>query len=117
MVPVLREVVAEHPGVTVVEADATTVDWSALLAASPSWTLVANLPYNVATPLLVSDHTSPSRRSAVPASPTAHIASPTPAIQCSCRVPGGSATSDHALPSQRSITPTESAPAPRPPPT
>lgn len=52
VVPVLREVVAEHPGVTVVEADATTVDWSALLAASPSWTLVANLPYNVATPLV-----------------------------------------------------------------
>lgn len=52
VVPVLREVVAEHPSVTVVEADATTVDWTALLAGSPSWTLVANLPYNVATPLV-----------------------------------------------------------------
>jgi 16S rRNA (adenine1518-N6/adenine1519-N6)-dimethyltransferase len=52
VVPVLREVVAAHPDVTVVEADATTLDWSRVLAGSPSWTLVANLPYNVATPLV-----------------------------------------------------------------
>lgn len=52
VVPVLRDVVAEQPAVTVVEADATTADWSALLAASDAWTLVANLPYNVATPLV-----------------------------------------------------------------
>ena len=58
IVPVLREVVAGHPNVTVVEADATELDWQALLgepAASPGargWTLVANLPYNIATPLV-----------------------------------------------------------------
>jgi len=52
IVPVLRSVVAELPRVTVIEADAMHVDWSALLADSPSWTLVANLPYNVATPLV-----------------------------------------------------------------
>jgi 16S rRNA (adenine1518-N6/adenine1519-N6)-dimethyltransferase len=52
VVPVLRDVVAELANVTVVEADATTADWSALLAASDEWTLVANLPYNVATPLV-----------------------------------------------------------------
>jgi 16S rRNA (adenine1518-N6/adenine1519-N6)-dimethyltransferase len=52
VVPVLREVVADQPSVTVVEADATTADWAALLAASEAWTLVANLPYNVATPLV-----------------------------------------------------------------
>jgi 16S rRNA (adenine1518-N6/adenine1519-N6)-dimethyltransferase len=52
VVPVLRGVVADHPGVTVVEADATTADWDALLAAGEAWTLVANLPYNVATPLV-----------------------------------------------------------------
>lgn len=52
IVPVLREVVADLPNVTVVEADATTVDWAELLAGHPRWTLVANLPYNIATPLV-----------------------------------------------------------------
>lgn len=52
LVPVLREVVAGHPGVTVLHADATALDWAALLADQPSWTLVANLPYNIATPLV-----------------------------------------------------------------
>jgi len=52
VVPVLRDVVAGRPGVEVVEADAMSLDWPALLAASPRWTLVANLPYNVATPLV-----------------------------------------------------------------
>jgi 16S rRNA (adenine1518-N6/adenine1519-N6)-dimethyltransferase len=50
LVPVLREVV-EPSGVTVVEADAMTLDWSALLG-SGSWVLVANLPYNIGTPLV-----------------------------------------------------------------
>ena len=50
--PVLREVVA-GTGVTVVEADATELDWDTLLADAPTWTLVANLPYNVATPLVL----------------------------------------------------------------
>lgn len=52
LVPVLREVLADHPDVTVVEADAMRADWPALLAGSERWTLVANLPYNVATPLV-----------------------------------------------------------------
>ena len=52
MVPVLRDVVANLPHVTVVEADATRADWPVLLAGSARWTLVANLPYNVATPLV-----------------------------------------------------------------
>ena len=38
--------------VTVVEADAMTLDWPAVLADGDLWTLVANLPYNVATPLV-----------------------------------------------------------------
>jgi 16S rRNA (adenine1518-N6/adenine1519-N6)-dimethyltransferase len=38
--------------VTVVEADAMTLDWSAVLDGGDHWTLVANLPYNVATPLV-----------------------------------------------------------------
>jgi len=29
------------------------LDWPALLADEPAWTLVANLPYNVATPLII----------------------------------------------------------------
>ncbi len=47
----LRDVVADHPTVTVVEADAMRLDWGALIGDRPS-VLVANLPYNVATPLL-----------------------------------------------------------------
>jgi 16S rRNA (adenine1518-N6/adenine1519-N6)-dimethyltransferase len=52
IVPVLRDVVAGVDNISVVEADATTVDWGALLAGSDRWTLVANLPYNIATPLV-----------------------------------------------------------------
>ena len=50
LVPVLRSLV-EPVGVTVVEADAMRLDWDALLGDGP-WVLVANLPYNVATPLV-----------------------------------------------------------------
>ncbi|MDA8291100.1 MAG: 16S rRNA (adenine(1518)-N(6)/adenine(1519)-N(6))-dimethyltransferase RsmA [Actinomycetota bacterium] len=51
LVPVLRSLV---PGsVRVVEADARSVDWGALLGDAPGWSLVANLPYNVATPLVL----------------------------------------------------------------
>ena len=50
LLPLLREVV-EPAGATVVEGDAMRLDWGALLGDGP-WTLVANLPYNVATPLV-----------------------------------------------------------------
>jgi 16S rRNA (adenine1518-N6/adenine1519-N6)-dimethyltransferase len=52
LVPVLREVV-DDAGVRVVEGDARTLDWPSLLAGGDRWALVANLPYNVATPLVV----------------------------------------------------------------
>ncbi len=76
LVPLLRQVLADkapEAAVTVVEADAMSLDWRALLSssgrASPSpppqasplpspaqssggWALVANLPYNIATPLV-----------------------------------------------------------------
>jgi len=52
VLPVLRRVVAPH-GVTVVEADARTLDFSGLLGDVPGWSLVANLPYNVAVPLVI----------------------------------------------------------------
>lgn len=52
VLPVLRDIVEPH-GVTVVEADALDADWPAILAGHDRWTLVANLPYNVATPLVL----------------------------------------------------------------
>ncbi len=52
VVPVLREVVAAHPNVDVVEGDALELDWPAVLAGADRWVLVANLPYNIATPLV-----------------------------------------------------------------
>lgn len=52
LLPVLREQV-EGTGVKVVEGDARTLDWVQLLADRDRWVLVANLPYNVATPLML----------------------------------------------------------------
>lgn len=52
VVPVLRELVADRPNVTVVEGDAMHLDWAAVLGDDDGWVLVANLPYNVATPLV-----------------------------------------------------------------
>ena len=51
----LREVVAEAgvQGVEVVEGDAATLDFGQLLRGSDRWMLVANLPYNIATGLVV----------------------------------------------------------------
>jgi len=52
LAPILRELV-EPQGARVVEADAMRLDWSALLRSEPSWVLVANLPYNIAAPLVL----------------------------------------------------------------
>lgn len=54
IVPVLREVVADRDNVTVVEGDAMQLDWDGVLGGrtQTGWILVANLPYNVATPLV-----------------------------------------------------------------
>ncbi len=52
IVAILRDVLTERPDVKVVEADAMHLDWQQLLAGHDSWVLVANLPYNVATPLI-----------------------------------------------------------------
>jgi 16S rRNA (adenine1518-N6/adenine1519-N6)-dimethyltransferase len=40
-------------GVQVVQADALSADWGALLGGGERWVMVSNLPYNVATPLIV----------------------------------------------------------------
>ena len=50
LLPVLRSLV-EPAGVRVVAGDAMTLDWDAVLG-EPPWMLVANLPYNIATPLI-----------------------------------------------------------------
>lgn len=52
LLPVLTDVVAEHP-VRIVAGDAMELDWDDVLAGSDRWVLVANLPYNVATPLIL----------------------------------------------------------------
>jgi 16S rRNA (adenine1518-N6/adenine1519-N6)-dimethyltransferase len=54
LVPVLREVV-EPAGVEVVPGDALAMDLGELLTARGGgrWSVVANLPYNVATPLVM----------------------------------------------------------------
>lgn len=52
VLPVLRRQV-EPLGVTVVEADARSLDFTDLLGTEPGWSLVANLPYNVAVPLVM----------------------------------------------------------------
>jgi len=38
--------------VTLHHADAMQADWTTLLSASDTWSLIANLPYNIATPLI-----------------------------------------------------------------
>ena len=48
----LREVMADHD-VDIVHADAMTFDWLDHLQGEEHWKLVANLPYNVATPLVL----------------------------------------------------------------
>lgn len=53
IVPVLRSVVADWANVIVVEGDAQEVGWPELLAGSEAWVLVANLPYNVGTSLVM----------------------------------------------------------------
>lgn len=49
---VLRDVLTPYPNVAVVETDAMHADWRALLGEHDGWIMVANLPYNVATPLI-----------------------------------------------------------------
>jgi 16S rRNA (adenine1518-N6/adenine1519-N6)-dimethyltransferase len=50
--PVLEQVVAGRD-VEVVAGDAMALDWDSVLAGADRWVLVANLPYNVATPLVL----------------------------------------------------------------
>ena len=51
LVAVLRDVL-DGTGVRLVEGDALRLDWTEVLEGATGWVLVANLPYNVATPLV-----------------------------------------------------------------
>ena len=51
LLPILHSVL-DGTGVTLVHGDAMSIDWDDLIGCSPGWVLVANLPYNVATPLV-----------------------------------------------------------------
>jgi len=53
LVAVLRSVVAGVANVEVVEGDALRLEWDRLLAPDQRWVVVANLPYNVATPVVM----------------------------------------------------------------
>ena len=52
LLPLLNENVGSLPNVNVVHADAMQIRWPELLGENTDWVLVANLPYNVATPLI-----------------------------------------------------------------
>ena len=50
--PVLRDVVKDLPNVSVVVGDALELDWNEIIPPESKAVVVANLPYNVATPLV-----------------------------------------------------------------
>jgi 16S rRNA (adenine1518-N6/adenine1519-N6)-dimethyltransferase len=52
LIPLLTENVGELSNVRIVHADAMKIRWDDLLSNGENWALVANLPYNVATPLV-----------------------------------------------------------------
>jgi 16S rRNA (adenine1518-N6/adenine1519-N6)-dimethyltransferase len=52
LVSILEREVADDPDVRVVAGDALTIDLDAMLGAGP-WRCVSNLPYNVATPVVI----------------------------------------------------------------
>jgi len=52
LIPVLEEVLA-GVGARIVTGDALTVDWVELLGTEHRWAMVSNLPYNVATPVVI----------------------------------------------------------------
>jgi 16S rRNA (adenine1518-N6/adenine1519-N6)-dimethyltransferase len=53
LVPALEEVVSGYPGVRAVIDDAMKADWGSILEGPGPWVVVANLPYNVAVPVVM----------------------------------------------------------------
>lgn len=52
LLPALTAVMADHDGVVIEQADARTYEYGARLGPGP-WSCVSNLPYNVATPVVM----------------------------------------------------------------
>jgi 16S rRNA (adenine1518-N6/adenine1519-N6)-dimethyltransferase len=52
LLPALAEVLEDQP-VRVIGSDVRTVDWDDVLAGAGTWALVANLPYNLATSIVL----------------------------------------------------------------
>lgn len=53
LMPALEEVTADLPRVRTLHADAMKFDWRSELGGTRHWTLCANLPYNIAVPLVL----------------------------------------------------------------
>ena len=53
LIPALTEVVGSAGNVRILHADATKLDWASTLGDAGAWTLCANLPYNVAVPVVM----------------------------------------------------------------
>jgi 16S rRNA (adenine1518-N6/adenine1519-N6)-dimethyltransferase len=53
LVPALEEATVGLPSVRLLQADAMRLDWTAVLGETGPWTLCANLPYNIAVPLVL----------------------------------------------------------------
>ena len=53
LIPALTEVVGSAGNVRILHADATKLDWASTLGETGAWTLCANLPYNVAVPVVM----------------------------------------------------------------
>ena len=53
LVPALEEATADLARVQVLQADAMRLDWTTALGETGPWTLCANLPYNIAVPLVL----------------------------------------------------------------
>jgi 16S rRNA (adenine1518-N6/adenine1519-N6)-dimethyltransferase len=51
LIPALREVVGATESIRILQADASSIEWDELLG-HERWTMCANLPYNIAVPLV-----------------------------------------------------------------
>ncbi len=52
LIPILREQLAEHPNVRLIQADVLKLDWRTLLPVSTRLKVMGNLPYGITSPLL-----------------------------------------------------------------
>ena len=52
LIPALKEVVGGHSNVRILHTDVTKMHWLDDIDTGDAWKLVANLPYNIATPLV-----------------------------------------------------------------